>query len=212
MFHNVHETQSFTEAQAVLVPDPVLWSPVPCPNLAFVICLCCCLHEHLNSVNDNGCFHSMPKRPHIQPDFESESGSLMFTCSPVFTCRSVTQLPSGLWKNSFLWWIHPLWSHTCIGWLGFWRTLSASPALEAFACSCVCDFIDGVFIIFCFYNFQISKMLLSLAPSPLSLLIIATLLKVSTSHSFFPSKCPAFPPQQNFDWGKFAADTWYKKL
>ena len=106
----------------------------------------------------------------------------------------------------------PLWSHTCIGWLGFWRTLSASPALEAFACSCVCDFTGGVFFIFCFYNFQITKMLLSLAPSPLSLLIIATLLKVSTSHSFFPSKCPAFPPQQNFDWGKFAADTWYKKL
>ena len=97
----------YTKPSSSLRPK-LSWSQIECcdhlfPNLTFVICLGCGLHEQLNSVNDNGCFHSMPKRPHIQPDFESESCSLMFTCSPVFTCRSVTQLPSGLWKNSFLW-------------------------------------------------------------------------------------------------------------
>ena len=41
--------------------------------------------------------------------------------------------------------------------------------------------------------------------SPFLLLCI---LPLTWSHSFFPSKCPAFPPQQDFDWNAFAENTW----
>ena len=42
--------------------------------------------------------------------------------------------------------------------------------------------------------------------SPFLLLCI---LPLTWSHNFFPSKCPAFPPQQDFDWNAFAENTWW---
>ena len=42
--------------------------------------------------------------------------------------------------------------------------------------------------------------------SPFLLLCIIPL---TWSHSFFPTKCPAFPPQQDFDWNAFAENTWW---
>ena len=40
-------------------------------------------------------------------------------------------------------------------------------------------------------------------------LLCATLISTTWSHSFFPTKCPAFPPQQDFDWNAFAENTWW---
>ena len=45
--------------------------------------------------------------------------------------------------------------------------------------------------------------------SPFLLLCI---LPLTWSHSFFPSKCPAFPPQQDFDWNAFAENTWWDDI
>ena len=51
------------------------------------------------------------------------------------------------------------------------------------------------------FTFQNQRM-----SSPFLLLCIIPL---TWSHSFFPTKCPAFPPQQDFDWNKFAENIWW---
>ena len=59
--------------------------------------------------------------------------------------------------------------------------------------------------------FQTTIMLHSLTPSRLiSAIYIFGQFQLSLSHSFFPSKCPTFPPLQDFDWDAFALDTWSK--